>query len=130
MFFKHWVLLPAQGYIERPPTGHAYEVLRIAKYTPNGDNPDVFFYLKDPPTQHVTLDRMGEALVRKWLRIKKPKVGAYEERDNRTFGKRFDLMEQLQTGAVSLKQYYAQMKDMGYSKGEADNYLDDGDDID
>jgi hypothetical protein len=70
--FKAWVL-DGRGYLEMPPTGHAYEVFRIRKYDPSGDGPDIFFYQKLPPTQHVTLDDDGERLVKKWLRSRRTK---------------------------------------------------------
>lgn len=122
MFFKHWVLLPAQGYIEMSPTGHPYEVLRIRKKCRQGDLPDIFFYLKLPPTQHVTCDKLGTMLVRKWLRSKK----APESEDllDETFGERFEISEQLLNGQITLNQWYARMRDLGFSKEEAQDWLD------
>lgn len=125
IFFKHWVLLPAQGYIERSPTGHAYEVLRIAKHTLSGDNPDVFFYLKDPPTQHVTLDRIGELLVKKWLRSKKaPKDRGIDGETDEQFGARFDIMEAYENGNLSIELARAQLRDTGLFEEMIDEYLD------
>lgn len=118
-FFKHWVL--RQGYREMPSTGHAYEVLRIRRINPQGDEPDIFFYQKNLPTQHVTLCRMGEKLVQKFIHSQKPPKARNEDVH---FEKRFHIFEQLHEGKITLPQARAQFKDLGYSDSDFDQHLD------
>lgn len=63
--FKEFVL--DEDYIIMSPTAHPYEVLRIRKYDQSGDSPDLTFYKKEPPTQHVTIPYEAEPLVRAFL---------------------------------------------------------------
>jgi len=79
--FKKWIL-DGKGYFEMPPTGHPYEVFRIRKYNPAGDEPDIFFYQK-VRYQHVTLDDEGEKLVKAWLRSRNGEVSKVRKRKRR-----------------------------------------------
>lgn len=65
--FKAWIL-DGKGYMLIPQTAHAYEVLRIRKYCRSGDEPDIVFYQRMLPTQHVTLCPEGRKLVQRWIR--------------------------------------------------------------
>lgn len=76
--FRKWVV--GEGYIERPSSPNAiYEVLRIEKYDPSGNNPHLVFYqrthdgkgrdAKNHKTRatHITIPDEAEGLVRRFL---------------------------------------------------------------
>lgn len=122
IFFEHWALLPRNGYIKLEKTNHPYEVLRLRKYSPNGDNPDIFFY-KRLGTDHITLSSYGEALVKKWLKESKTPQDKLLRMDKH-YDERWELLEAVHNGHVSVKQFFARMKDMGFNNQEASLYLD------
>lgn len=63
--FLSWAL--ANGYISHPRPARAdYEVARISKYDPAGDNPHVVIYRRID-AQHLTVEGEGVELVLKWL---------------------------------------------------------------
>ena len=70
--FRKW-LLELGGWLVMEPTAHPYEVLRIQKHSRSGSEPDVFFYRNDK-NDHITVQKEGVPLVKKWLReVKKAK---------------------------------------------------------
>lgn len=90
-----------------------------------GDNPDIFFYQKEPPTAHVTLDRMGELLVKKWLRSKKaPRDRDLDGETDEQFHARFDIAEAYENGNLSVELARAQLKDTGLDEETIDEYID------
>lgn len=64
--FLKWV--ETQGYIIHPrPEKSLYEVGRIEKFTPQGNNPHIVFYKRER-TEHITVPREAEALVNRFIR--------------------------------------------------------------
>ena len=64
--FRLWAT-EAAGYVVRKPTGHPYEVLRLASGI---GRPDILFYKRDR-TDHVTTTGEGTKLVERWLKERK-----------------------------------------------------------